>query len=144
MATKSSDPVAAALQAAEGGASDRLLGLLADRFGGRSGVQAAFGEPIDRGEVTVVPVARLRWFFGAGAGSGSGPVQGAEQGAPGSGSGGGGGGGALDDPVGYLEIGPAGAHFRPISVPYPSPVFLLAAGLAAALVLRGLARVVRG
>jgi hypothetical protein len=129
-----------ARRAVEGGATDRLLAQLADRIGGRSGVQAAFGQPIERGEVTVVPVARLRWFFGAGAGSG--PVKGTEEGALGAGSGGG--GAAVDDPVGYLEIGPSGAGFRPISVPYPSPLFLLAAGVAAALVLRALARVVRG
>lgn len=142
MTTDRSDAMDEARRAAEGGVSDRLLGVLADRIGGRAGVQATFGEPIERGEITVVPVARLRWFFGAGAGSGSG--SGADGGELGTGSGGGGGGAAVDDPVGYLEIRPTGAGFRPISVPYPSPVFLLAAGVAAALVLRALARVVRG
>lgn len=140
MTTDPSDAVDAARRAAEGGTSGRLLELLAERIGGQSGVRAAFGEPIDRGEVTVVPVARVRWFFGAG--TGSGPVQGGEEGTLGSGSGGG--GAAFDDPVGYLEIRSNGAGFRPVSVPYPSPVFLLAGGVAAALVVRALARVVRG
>lgn len=140
MATDQSDAMDAARQAAEGSVSDRLLERLADRIGGRSGVQAAFGDPIERGETTVVPVARMRWFFGAGAGSG--PSRGGAEGALGAGSGGG--GAVVDDPVGYLEIRSSGAGFRPISVPYPSPLFLLAAGVAAALVLRALARVIRG
>jgi hypothetical protein len=140
MTTDRSGAMDEARRAAGGGASDRLLEMLTDRIGARSGVQAAFGEPIEHGEVTVVPVARVRWFFGAGAGSG--PVKGAEEGALSVGSGGG--GWAVDDPVGYLEIRSSGAGFRPVSVPYPSPVFLLASGVAAALVLRALARVVRG
>ena len=56
----------------------------------------------------------------------------------------GGGGGAGVTPVGFLEIGPSGALFRPIAEPYPSPAFMLAAGLSLAIVLRGLARLVRG
>ena len=140
MTTDRSGAMDEARRAAGGGASDRLLEWIAERVGGRSGAQAAFGEPIERGEITVVPVARTRWLFGAGAGSG--PVKGAEEGPLSVGSGGG--GWAVDDPVGYLEIRPSGAGFRPVSVPYPSPLFLLAAGVAAALVLRALARVVRG
>jgi hypothetical protein len=48
------------------------------------------------------------------------------------------------DPVGHLEIRPSGATFVPIVQPYPSPLFLLASGVAAALMLRALARLVRG
>jgi hypothetical protein len=47
------------------------------------------------------------------------------------------------EPVGYVEIGPGGATFRPLRGKYPSPAFLIAAGLGAALVLRGLARLIR-
>ena len=46
------------------------------------------------------------------------------------------------DPVGYLEIGQEGATFRPIREPSPSPLFLLASGMTAAIVLRALARLV--
>ena len=60
-----------------------------------------------------------------------------------SGSGTGGGGGATADPIGYLEIGPDGASFRPITPAMPSPGFLLAAGFTAMLVLRGLAKLIR-
>ena len=44
------------------------------------------------------------------------------------------------DPIGYLEIGPEGATFRPIRDAYPSPMFVFASALAASIVLRALAR----
>ncbi len=59
-------------------------------------------------------------------------------------SGSGAGGVAGVHPVGFLEITSSGAVFKPIVDPYPSPVFLLAAGLTAALVIRALARLLRG
>lgn len=117
-------------------AADHLLERLADLVGAKAGVHAVFGEPIERGSLTVVPVARVRWGFGGGGGIATGPP-----GGPASGSGGG--GGVVADPVGYLEIGPAGAAFRPIRDPYPSPLFLIAAGLTAAIVARALARLIR-
>ncbi len=122
-----------------GGATERLLERLIDRVGGRSGVQAVFGDPIERGELTVVPVARLRWFFAAGGGGGQ--LGGAELEATGTRSAGAGGAAAV--PVGYLEIGPSGARYEPIDQ-LPSPWFLLAAGLTSALVLAGVRRLLRG
>ena len=59
------------------------------------------------------------------------------------GTGQGGGGGATADPVGWLEIGPDGAVFKPIVPAMPSPGFLLASGATAALVLRALAKLLR-
>ncbi len=117
--------------------ADRLLMRLAEVIGARAGVEAVFGEPIRHESLTVIPVARVRWGFGGGAGSADGPASG-----PASGSGGG--GGVAADPVGYLEIGPDGATFRPIREPYPSPLFLLASGMTAAIVIRALARMIRG
>jgi hypothetical protein len=125
-----------ARDAAEGGPAERFLEGLAERIGTRASVTAVFGEPIYRGDITVIPVARVRWGFGGGQGEGG------EAGGP-TGSGLGGGGGAAADPVGYVEIGPAGAVFRPIIPPYPSPVFLLVSGVTAAIVLRALARLIR-
>ena len=80
-------------------------------------------------------------------GTGSSPAQGDDDAAPtgtGEGSGGGGGGGA--EPVGYVEIGPDGATFRPIedANQMPSAALVLAAGVAAALILRGVAKLLRG
>ena len=59
-----------ARHAAEGGPTERFLENLADRIGARAGVEAVFGEPLQRGDLTVVPVARVRWFFAGGSGAG--------------------------------------------------------------------------
>jgi len=114
--------------------ADRLLERLAELIGAKAGVQAVFGEPTTRENLTIIPVARVRWGFGGGGGRAETPPSG-----PASGSGGG--GGVAADPIGYLEIGPEGAAFRPIREPYPSSMFLIAVALAAAIVLRALARV---
>jgi uncharacterized spore protein YtfJ len=115
--------------------ADRLLERLAELVGAKASVQVVFGEPTTRGDLTVIPVARVRWGFGGGGGRAETPPAG-----PASGSGGG--GGVAADPIGYVEIGPEGAAFRPIREPYPSPVFVVALALAASIVLRALARVV--
>lgn len=140
----------AARKAGDGGPIEGFVERMAERVGGKASVRAVFGEPIERDGITVIPVAKVRWGFGGGAGSGPiavGPGI-AGQGAPADptaapGFGTGGGGGATAEPVGYLEIGPDGAMFRPISSPMPSPAFLIAAGATAALVLRALARLIR-
>jgi uncharacterized spore protein YtfJ len=127
-----------ARKAAEhGGVTDRLIERIVGRFGGHTGVQALFGEPIERGGSTVVPVGRLRWL--AGAGSGSAPIPGGDR----SGDGSGGGGLAVADPVGYIEIGPSGVRFRPIVGLPPNPLAILAIGLSIALVLRAVARLLK-
>jgi uncharacterized spore protein YtfJ len=116
--------------------ADRLLERMAELIGAKASVTAVFGEPVQNGGVTVIPVARIRWGFGGGGGLAEGPETG-----PAAGSGGG--GGVAADPVGYLELGPAGAVFRPIREPYPSPLFLIASGMAAAIVIRAIARLIR-
>jgi len=124
-------------QAVRAAPADRLLERLAELVGARAGVQAVFGDPVKHDNLTVIPVARMRWGFGGGGGRADGPPSG-----PASGSGGG--GGVAADPIGYLEIGPEGAAFRSIREPYPSPLFLIASGLTAAIVIRALARLIRG
>jgi uncharacterized spore protein YtfJ len=131
--TEQEDAIDEARRAGGATPADRLLERLADLIGARAGVQAVFGDPIHRENLTVIPVARVRWGFGGGGGMADGPASG-----PASGSGGG--GGVAADPVGYLEIGPDGATFRPIREPYPSPLFLIASGLTVAIVIRALAR----
>lgn len=131
--SKAMDEVQGAVSSAP---TDRLLERMAELVGARAGVQAVFGDPVKHGNLTVIPVARVRWGFGGGGGHSDGPPSG-----PASGSGGG--GGVAADPIGYLEIGPDGATFRPIRDPYPSPPFLIAAGLSVAIVIRSLARLTR-
>jgi hypothetical protein len=74
--------------------ADRLLERIAELVGAKASVRAVFGEPIRQGELTVVPVARVRWGFGGGGGSADGTPTGAA-------SGSGGGGGVAADPVGW-------------------------------------------
>ena len=157
-ATGFDEAMADAQRAGEGGSFDGFIERLADRVGGKASVRAVFGDPIEREGITIIPVAKVRWGFGGGAGrgpvavgpgiagAGGGPTSldesgGGETGQIGSGSGGG--GGLTADPIGYLEIGPEGAAFRPITSAMPSPAFMLAAGVTATLVLRGLAKLIR-
>jgi uncharacterized spore protein YtfJ len=136
-----------ARKAGGGGPIDSFVERMAERLSGKASVSAVFGEPIERDGLTIIPVARVRWVFGGGAGSkdGTGPSEpiGGEQPTPALSSGSGGGGGVTADPVGYLEIGPDGASFVSITPVMPSPGLLLAGGATAALVLRGLARILR-
>ena len=134
MTTGMASPVEMAREATEGGPVDRFLERLAERVGGRASVTAVFGEPIERGDLTVVPVARIRWGFGGGSGT-AGPETDA--------SGSGGGGGVAADAIGYIEIRSGEATFRRIGPPFPSPAFVLASGLTAVIVIRALARLNR-
>ena len=135
MTTEQANAMDEARQAVSSATADRLLERLAELVSARAGVQAVFGEPVRQDNLTVISVARVRWGFGGGGhadGQPSGPA-----------SGSGGGGGVAADPIGYIEIGPDGATFRPIREPYPSPLFLIAAGLTVAIVIRSLAPLTR-
>jgi uncharacterized spore protein YtfJ len=135
MSGEGSDAWERARQTAEGGKVDSLIEGLAERIGAQAGVRAVFGEPLERGDKTVVPVARARWGFGGGAG------QGPEE----QGSGTGGGGGATADPIGYLLVSSEGARFEPIAQPVRvTPGLVLAATAGGALILWAFARLVRG
>ena len=134
MTSNLKEAVEMAREATEERPLDRFLDRLAERIGARANVKAVFAEPIERGELTIVPVARIRWGFGGGSGTSAGDAEA---------SGSGGGGGVAADPAGYIEIRAGEARFRPIVAPYPNPAFLLAAGLTAAIVIRALARLRR-
>jgi hypothetical protein len=131
---------AEAEHAATGSPQDAIFEKLAERVGAHATVKAVFGDPIVRGAKTVIPVAKVRWGFGGG--TGTGPTDAAAPGATGSGTGAG--GGVTAEPVGYLEIDETGTSFKPIVSPYPSPIFLLAAGITSALIVRSFARLIRG
>ena len=136
MTIEVSEAIEHARAVGSGGPADRFLELLAERVGARAGVHAVFGEPIEQGDLTIVPVARVRWGFGGGHGS-------ADDATSGSGSGSGGGGGVSADPIGYIQLTPDGATFERIGETSPSPMLVLAAGLAAAMILRAVARLMR-
>ncbi len=88
----------------------------------RLNVSAAFGEPTQQGDVTLIPVATVGYGFGSGQGWGRGPKgAGAEEGAADAeaktGEGGGGGGGGLARPMGYIRIDQSGAAWEPLVDP---------------------------
>jgi uncharacterized spore protein YtfJ len=87
--------------------ADRFIATMAEKLGAVARAATVFGDPVERGGITVIPVAKARWGFGGGGGQrkveGSGGKQ--EDGA-------GGGGGAQVTPVGFIEIKNNEANFR--------------------------------
>lgn len=85
----------------------RVLASLTDHLQSGASVKAVFGEPIEVAGRTLIPIAKVRYGFGAGAGKpreGVGDAKTAE---------GGGGGGASAGPVGVLEVTDEGTRFIP-------------------------------
>ncbi len=79
-------------------------------------IRHVYGEPIQRGDTTVIPVASVAYGFGAGGGRGRRPSHATDNPAAAaadtpSGEGAGGGGGVRLTPAGALEIGPHGTRF---------------------------------
>lgn len=129
----------AAAEAAARGPFGGLLHGLADRLGVRANASAAFGAPVERDGVTVIPVAKVRWGFGGGGGVG--PADDVTGESEGEGSGGG--GGVTASPLGYIEISGGKAEFKRIpDVGRLVPV-ILAGGFTTWLVLRGLRKLLR-
>jgi uncharacterized spore protein YtfJ len=102
--------------------ADELLEQIGKTVGQRAQASAVFGEAVQDGGLTVIPVARARFGFGGGAGSGG--RQGED------GSGGGGGGGAAVTPIGFIEVREGGATFTRISSLTDWAVLVGAASLA--------------
>jgi len=108
---------------------NELLERIGETVGRRAQASAVFGDPVQREDVTVIPVAKARFGFGGGGGTGS--HEGEE------GSGGGGGGGAAVVPIGFIEVRESGAEFKRISTPMDL-IPLVVAGAVAALTVRRL------
>lgn len=118
------------------GQRENILERLASIVGNRVRVTTIFGEPVEKGSVTVIPVARARWGFGGG--SGSGGNNGENQ----NGGGTGGGAGVKVSPVGYVEVKDGRARFRPIYDPAMVTQIIVASGIVTALVLQGVRRLI--
>ncbi|MBA4181189.1 MAG: hypothetical protein C0506_11425 [Anaerolinea sp.] len=125
-------------EAANGRAANFLEGLAA-RLGLSARAGAVFGDPVEKGSVTVIPVAKVRYGFGGGSGSDTKETGDGEKHDEGSG----GGGGLSASPVGFIEIHDGFAEFKRINDPLASVPVILAGGAAAWLVLRGLRAVFR-
>jgi len=119
-------------RAAEGGMAGLLAGVV-ERIGANAGVNAVFGEPVDKDGWTVITVAQSMW--GSGAGSGMSEEDGA---------GSGGGGGAATRPLGYIEIGSQGARFVPLQRPWQDARLIIAWAVSIWVVARAVNRILRG
>ena len=108
---------------------NELLERIGETVGRRAQASAVFGDPVQREDVTVIPVAKARFGFGGGGGTGSHEGE--------AGSGGGGGGGAAVVPIGFIEVRESGAEFKRISTPMDL-IPLVVAGAVAALTVRRL------
>lgn len=102
---------------------------LAQRLGISANAAAIYGQPVERGGVTVIPVAKARYGFGGGSGL-------SKKGEEGSG----GGGGVSVSPVGYIEIKGGDTRFRKIRDPQSLIAALAIGGLFAFLTARSLAK----
>jgi uncharacterized spore protein YtfJ len=120
-------------EAASGRTSNFLEGV-AERLGFSARAGAVFGEPVERGGVTVIPVAKVRYGFGGGSGTDTKDDDTKSKNAEGSG----GGGGVSASPAGFIEIHDGFAEFKRISDWSSVVPLLLASAASAWLVLRGL------
>ena len=100
-------------------------------------IRHVYGEPVQHGDTTVIPVAQVAYGFGAGGGQGPARVpSGADGSVPREDSrpdaqGAGGGGGVRMTPVGALELGPQGTRFvrfRPLTPWFGGAALGLAVG----------------
>jgi len=112
--------------------ADGFIADLAERVGAKAKVDVVFGPPVERGAISVIPVAKVRWGFGGGGGSGT------NESKHESGSGSGGGGGAQATPIGFIEISDGIAEFRPIKDPASLWPLVLAGAVATVMVLGAL------
>lgn len=103
-------------------AENSFIERLAQKIGITANAKYIYGDPVERGGVTVITVAKAVYGFGGGSG---------KDGDEGSG----GGGGAVVTPVGYIEIKNGKTRFRPTRdwlnliplVAAAAPVILLSA-----------------
>jgi uncharacterized spore protein YtfJ len=120
----------------QSGGSDNILERFASRIGGSVRATTIFGEPVEKGGVTVIPVARARWGFGGGRGSGG------NNGENQKGEDAGGGAGVKVSPVGYVEVRDGRARFRPIYDPAMVTQIIVASGIVTALLLQGVRQLI--
>ena len=119
-------------------AKDSLIGQARRLVDGLAGARLCYGEPVDAGGRTVIPVARVRATGGYGFGRGEGGDQDG-----GEGSGGGGGGHFDATPIGFIEVGAEGAQYHEIPDPERHQRNLKAAASAATALFAGIAGVRR-
>lgn len=104
---------------------------LAEKLGASAAAKTIYGDPIDRGDVSIIPVAKILYGFGGGEGDRNGQ------------GGAGGGGGVKVMPIGYIELKNGESKFRPIRNTAATIAWMVAGGVAGVLLARGLRRLLR-
>jgi uncharacterized spore protein YtfJ len=99
--------------------ADTLIQTVVERIGGEFRAAKVFGEPVERGGTTVIPVAALRMGFGGGTNADASRRQDGE----------GAGGGGTMTAVGYIELKDGTSRFVPVMRLERMVVALLAAVL---------------
>jgi uncharacterized spore protein YtfJ len=110
-----------------------------DEFVATADVSAVYGEPLERGDTTIIPTAEVLCGLGFGVGYGGGKSQeeGEEKQSEGSGFGGGGGGRVLSRPVAVIIASPDGVRIEPVvDVTKIALAALTAAGFMVGMLLR--------
>ncbi len=79
----------------------------------KASVSAVYGEPVQVGERTIIPVADIKYVFGLGYGEG--PAGDDEDEETASGQGGGTGGGVAARPVAVIEVSDAGVQIKSVT-----------------------------
>jgi uncharacterized spore protein YtfJ len=105
---------------------------LAQRLGISASATTVYGQPVERGDVTVIPVAKARYGFGGGSGTN-------KKGDEGSG----GGGGVAVTPIGYIEIKDGKTQFRKIRDPQSLITALAVGGIFTFLTVRSLSKMLQ-
>ena len=99
--------------------NEKFLEKLASQFGQNASVKSVFGDPIQAGDKTIIPVAHIAYGLGGGYGPGikrNGPSQSNESlkhGDGAHGEGAGGGGGMYAKPKGVYEVTSTTTRFIP-------------------------------
>ena len=117
-------------------ANENFIEKLAAQLGQSASVKNVYGEPIQAGDKTIVPVAQIAYGFGGGYGHGKNKMK--QQNEPAetnqeAGEGAGGGGGIVAKPKGVNEITARSTRFIPAS-----GTKILITGLVTGFIMRGL------
>jgi uncharacterized spore protein YtfJ len=106
-------------------AEDTVLNL-SDKFAANANAKTVYGEPVNAGSRTIIPVAKVGYLLGATSGGRNGEIVG----------GGSGGGGVGARPVGYIEITDAGSRYVELSA-VKKTIVIVALGFVAGYLFRG-------
>ncbi len=99
---------------------------LSDNFAAKANTKTVYGDPIQMGSRTIIPVAKVGYLLGATSGGRNGETIG----------GGSGGGGVASRPMGYIEVTDAGTRYVELS-PVKKIITAVALGFVAGYLLWG-------